>query len=114
MGAIRGLYGEPRSWRPRPIVLLPYAGLGALPVAAAQLTVAGGSRHGSVAADRDPQRYPRLGAGRPLLGQRREGVCSARPVAAVLLGRPGPDPRLLGLSRLAAVLRFGYSASPDY
>src|SRR2546425_9562007 len=114
MGAIRGLYGEPLSWRSRPIVLLPYAGLGALPVAAAQLAASGARRDDVVAADRNPERDPCLGAGRPVLGQRWKGVRAARSVATVLLGRPSADPRLLGLSRLAAVVGLWQRASPDH
>ena len=108
------LHVEPVPRRSRPVVLLPDAGHGALPVAAAQLADAGGRRDGLVAADRHSERHPRGGAGRALLGQRRKGVRAARPVAAVLLGRPGADPGLLGLSGLAAVLGRRHAAAPDH
>ena len=39
-----------------------------------------------------------VGAGRPLLGQRRKAVRAAGPVAALLLGRSRADPGVLGLS----------------
>ena len=59
-----------------------------------------------VAADRHPERHSGRRARRRVLGQRRQDLRVARPVAAVLLGRAGADPVLLRLSRLAAVLRF--------
>ena len=78
-------------------------------VAAAELAAAGGGGDGVLAADRHPERHPRRGARRPVLGQRRQDLRAARPVAAVVLGRPGADPVLLGLSRLAAVVGLGHA-----
>ena len=105
---------EHRYRRSRPVLLLPHAGFGAVPVAAAVLADARRGGDGLLAADRHPERHPRCGGGRRLLGQFRQGVRAARPVIAVLLGRAGDDPVLLGLSRLAAVVGGGDAAAPDH
>src|SRR5262249_37781593 len=113
MGAIRDLCGEPRAWRPRQVLLLPHTGPGAVFVAAAELAVSGGGGHVLVAADRNPERDSRLGAGRALLGQRRKDVHLARLVSAILLRPSRPDPYLFGLSGLAAVIRRRHAAASD-
>ena len=100
--------------RSRPVLLLSHAGAGALFPAAAELAAAGGRGDGPVAADRHPERHPGRRARRRLLGQRRQDLRAARPVAAVLLGRPGADPVLLRLSRLAAVLGLRHGVAPAH
>jgi hypothetical protein len=113
LGAIRDLHVEPVSRRCRAIVLLPDAGHGDLSVAAAQLADPGSGRDGLVLADRHSKRHPCGGAGRVFLGQRRKSIRAAWPVAAVLLGRPGLDLGVLGLSWLVAVLGRRRAAAPD-
>ena len=114
LGAVLELHGEPGARRPRPVVLLPHAGARALPLAPAELAAAGARGHGLLAADRHPERHPRRGARRPLLGPGGQGVLAARPVAALVLGRPGADPVLLGLPGVAAVVGLGHGVAPAH
>ena len=78
--------------------------------APAELAAAGARRDGLLAADRHPQRHHGGGARRRLLGRVRQDVHAARSVAALVLGRPGADPVVLGLSRVAAVVGIGHAA----
>ena len=105
LDAIRAVHGQPVPRRSRAVVLLPDAGVRPVSGPAAELAAAGPGRHGVFAAGRHPERHPRRGERGPLLGQRRKAVRAARPVAAVVLRRPGDDPAVLGLSGLAAVIR---------
>ena len=111
LGAIRAVHGQPVPRRFRPVVLLPDAGARPLPRPPAEFAAAGGGGDGVLAAGRHPERHPCRGARRPLLGQRRQDVRAARPVAAVVLRRTGADPGVLGLSGLAAVVRLGRRAA---
>src|SRR4029450_9011602 len=98
--------------RSRPVLLLSHAGAGAVFPAPAELPAPGGSGHGLVAADRHPERHLGRRARRRVLGQRRQGLLVAGPVVAAVLGRLGTDPVLLGLPRLAALLRLRQRGAP--
>ena len=112
--AILAVHDQPVPGRSRQVVLLPDAGHEPLSRPAAELAAARLCRDGPVAADRHSGRDHGLGAGRPVLGRFRQAVHAARPVAAVLPGRAGADPGVLGLSRMAAVIGGGDAAAPDH
>ena len=108
LGAVLELHGEPRAGDFGQSFYYRTPVLRAVPLAAAELAAAGAGRHGLLAPDRHPERHPRRGAGRPLLGQGGQGVRAARALAALVLGRPRADPVLLRLPGVAAVVGLGH------
>src|SRR5262249_58911317 len=90
--------------RSGPRVLLPDPRARALHIAATELTAAGGGGDGVLAAHRHPERDPGRRPGRRILGQRRQALCLAGAVDAVVLGGAPADPLLLGVPGVAAVL----------
>src|SRR5262249_37564623 len=94
--AVPRFHRQPGARRSRSIVLLPYAGLRALSLAPAELAAAGIRGARILLVDRHSERGPGGRAGGRVLGPRRQGVLPARAFAAVVLGRSGADPHLLG------------------
>src|SRR5262249_18362008 len=86
----------------------------ASPLALPHLAAPGDGGHGLLPSDRHPERHPRGSAGRPLLGQRRQGVRVARALAALVLGRPSADLVLLSVPRVAAVVGLGHRRAPRH
>src|SRR5213079_3184703 len=106
------LHHQPPPGRLRPVVLLPDAGVRAVPEPPATLAPPGRGGDGVLARRRHSDGDHRGGAGQPMVGQRGEDLRAARAVDAVVLGRAAHDPLLLRLPRLAPLVRVGHPAPP--